>query len=478
MVVIKELKGKLLYGKESEDQSKKFFFASFQVSEKLNRMRVTVTTHCTEFCQIPFSLISPSGEIRMMKTEEGGKGDYSSSSLIGIHSSERGGLSGEIEEGEWTLILHKRRFSCDVDVDVLVEGEREEEKEENDAQVFFHGVKKKEEGWYRGELHVHSNHSTGRSSIPEILDVAKNLGLDFLAITDHFTASHWEEEARYSSSVPFVLLQSMELSGDKGHANLHGIRSIKSPYVDDDGTLSRLLGKKLPDMETIADEVHSEGGLFSINHPDSNIASAWRYHSFPTTKADIIEVWCTSEGEFSLRYPAIWDSLLLSGHHITGTASSDSHKAKDHEMWALGNVTTWVWAEELSEKGILDGLKKGRVFMAKGEARMDFYAETRKGRAHMGESVEIDDQETFVVKLENVPRGNMFVYISGALDDVVPFGEGSHTWSFKPKEMSGRDEEYVRLEYYETPSPPRFWGDAPRSQSTLTLLSNPIYLRK
>ena len=38
-------------------------------------------------------------------------------------------------------------------------------------------------------LHCHSNYSDGKNSIDEIVAKAVKIGLDFLAITDHFTDS-------------------------------------------------------------------------------------------------------------------------------------------------------------------------------------------------------------------------------------------------------------------------------------------------
>jgi hypothetical protein len=44
--------------------------------------------------------------------------------------------------------------------------------------------------WYKGDLHCHTFHSDGGSSLREITDAAKEQGLHFLAITDHNTISH------------------------------------------------------------------------------------------------------------------------------------------------------------------------------------------------------------------------------------------------------------------------------------------------
>jgi PHP family Zn ribbon phosphoesterase len=75
-------------------------------------------------------------------------------------------------------------------------------------------------GWYCGELHLHSDMSTGRADVATIARVAVERGLDFLGLTDHFTPSHWPriEELEASGRRP-LFLRSLELAGDRGHAN-------------------------------------------------------------------------------------------------------------------------------------------------------------------------------------------------------------------------------------------------------------------
>jgi histidinol phosphatase-like PHP family hydrolase len=41
--------------------------------------------------------------------------------------------------------------------------------------------------WYRGDCHAHTNCSDGFYSPPQLVELAKTEGLDFLAITDHNT---------------------------------------------------------------------------------------------------------------------------------------------------------------------------------------------------------------------------------------------------------------------------------------------------
>ncbi len=477
-----EFSTRLLYKKSGENQSADFFYTTVDIPMLMESLTVSVTTHSSSFAQIPFALFSPSSELRILKTSEGGSGDYHVSCRISSSSSDRGGLSGVIEKGRWKLILQKRRFSEDITADVIIDGAPlSAEVKDARPKRLEKRIISQHSGWYRGELHVHSDHSTGRDSIGKILEVAEKTGLDYIAITDHFTISHWEEEACFSES-SVLIIQSMELSGNRGHANLHGIKSLKNPYVDDDGTLARFFGlDKMPDMEAVADSVHEEGGLFSINHPDSNIASAWRYHEFPMSKADIFEVWCTSEGDFSLRYPAIWDQYLKKGMKLTGVCSSDSHKAENHPLWSLGKVMTYVYAQELSERGIIEGIKSGRVFMARGNAVLDFYAEEDGRTIFMGGGADDISKTVFNVRLSQHPRGNLFIYLSGQVHDIVHFDGGeceSYQFTVPLNQIGYDDNQYIRLEYYDELEAPRFWGDTPRTQSALRLMSNPIYFKR
>ena len=52
-------------------------------------------------------------------------------------------------------------------------------------------------GWYKGDLHLHSNHSDGKVSVAEIVAAAEKAGLDFIAITEHTNKNvrQWNDPA-------------------------------------------------------------------------------------------------------------------------------------------------------------------------------------------------------------------------------------------------------------------------------------------
>ena len=67
---------------------------------------------------------------------------------------------------------------------------------------------------YKGHLHVHSTLSDGASSIPEIIDEARALNLDFLGTTDHDTLKGSIHGGWHKS---LLVLSGMEINGPNNH---------------------------------------------------------------------------------------------------------------------------------------------------------------------------------------------------------------------------------------------------------------------
>jgi hypothetical protein len=163
----------------------------------------------------------------------------------------------------------------------------------------------------------------------------------------------------------------MELTGHAGHANLHGMRRWHDLYVD---------GRDDWDIEQLAREVRDEGGLFCVNHAFA-ADLGWRYHELDWQLVDLLEVYHAHEGPGNLLQIGLWDDLLRRGHHIIGVAATDSHDPYVGRH-RLGQVVTAIYAEELSERGLLEGLRRGRVYGSRGP-RLELTAEPGDEPGHM-----------------------------------------------------------------------------------------------
>ena len=132
---------------------------------------------------------------------------------------------------------------------------------------------------------MHTVHSDGDWTIPELISSARNIGLDFIFITDHNTASHHPEidYFRAVSKQPLVL-RGEEITTYGGHTNAWGLPS--GTWID-----FRVRPGDIAAMSKIAAQVHRSGALISINHPFASCGGcAWSYDA-AARGFDGIEVW-------------------------------------------------------------------------------------------------------------------------------------------------------------------------------------------
>jgi hypothetical protein len=304
-------------------------------------------------CQLFLSLFDPAG-FRGCHMQPGAQGEVDLVLWVAPEDASRGGIPGELPAGSWTIQIDVERTAEVAEYLLTVVAEQGEPRPALSVSYPEGYVSRAAAGWYRGELHAHSHESDGKTPVAEVVRAAKLLGLDYLALTDHFTTSGYRHLAELHSP-ELALLRGMELTAHFGHANLHGIRRWHDLFVD---------GGAGWDINAVAREVRAAGGLFCVNHPFA-ADLGWRYHGFDWGLADMLEVYHIHEGPGNLLAIGLWDELLRQGRHVVGVAATDSHDpyAPRHR---LGTVLTAVYAEELSEAGVLDGLRAGRVYGTRG----------------------------------------------------------------------------------------------------------------
>lgn len=257
-------------------------------------------------------------------------------------------------------------------------------------------------GWYAGDMHVHAEHSSlNDASMRETFDYAfkplsaGGAGLDFITLSDYVTDSGWDEIGRYQADYPGKLIErSAEVITYRGHTNNHG----SATYVDyrtgpvyerrPDGTLE--LRRPARPASAIFDAVHAAGGFTQINHPTIFPSAvplfallcrgcSWDYSAAETRYRDVdaIEV---ATGPAGLKEPLrigpnpftplaiqFYENALSTGARIAAVGSSDSHNAgrtPDPITQApIGQATTVVYADELSEDGIQRAVEAGHTYV-------------------------------------------------------------------------------------------------------------------
>jgi len=204
-------------------------------------------------------------------------------------------------------------------------------------------------GWFKGDLHCHTHHSDAEASVKDLIKLAEKKNLDFLAITDHNTISHWKEIEELKGT-KVILIPGEEITTYLGHANVWG----QGRWLD-----FRCLTTQ--DIAAVYSVASGENRLFSINHPKPG-GPPWEFGF--EVPFDCLEVWhalWSMENETSLE---LWDTLLKNGERIVAVGGSDAHPRfrRDGILvdW-LGYPTTWVFASQLSAEAILDAIRNGRV---------------------------------------------------------------------------------------------------------------------
>jgi hypothetical protein len=281
---------------------------------------------------------------------------------IGIADATPSYLPGPLPAGTWKLLIG---------VAYLGEGHT------SNYQAHIHFVKADEvntsgfasepiatgERWYRGDLHMHTAHSDGTctsqsgKSVPcpvfvTVEDAIKQK-LDFIAITDHNTISHYDAERELQPYFDHILLiPGREITTYSGHANVLG----PTGFID-----FRAAAKDAPSINSVFRAAKAAGAFVSVNHPGdptgaSCIGCGW---SIVDTDWNLVNGIEAINGEDPHHYEAdirFWDRQLAKGYRLVAIGGSDTHRP---EQGTLGHPTTVVHARELSVHAILDALRAG-----------------------------------------------------------------------------------------------------------------------
>lgn len=285
----------------------------------------------------------------------GWSGSNKSKFFISNDAATPGYLRGRIYPGTWKIILGLYRISregCNYIVKIRIGKIRETLRERRAVRPSKAKMSKKRR-WFKGDLHVHTNHSDGAKSIDELVSEAKKIGLDFLALTDHNTVSQNLHIAKYRPS-EVLLIPAEEVTTYYGHANVWGNRG----WIN-------FRCRTMRDFQELIDEVHTQGLLFSVNHPKAvgYSDSHWKYKEI--NGFDCIEVWQGPWPLLNYQSLAWWDRLLQKGKRIVAVGGSDFHgKNSEISLIRLGNPTTWVYSNILSVSAILSSIGGGHVFIS------------------------------------------------------------------------------------------------------------------
>lgn len=356
----------------------------------------------------------------------GWSGSLEEDSIIGAEESSRCYLPGDIEPGTWYLDVGRARLISDgIHWSAEIEFHDEATIEPRPRAAFEPRVLEAGARWYKGDFHVHSTESgDGHASFEQIRVAARGDELDFVVVSDHNNVAQHALLSAFQDDVDDLLfVRGSEVTTYGGHGTSVGNPSYVEHHIGRDGHT----------IDALLDQVTGDGGIFIINHPKlavgtACIGCAWSFDDAPLEQIAGIELHTDAYEYFPVFGRAViemWEDMLDRGFRVTGTGGSDDHWAAEEHVEGQSSIaspTTVVWAEELSEAAILDGVRQGRVVVqlrGPGDPMLELTAETDSGEAGMiGDTL-----HGSIVTLRATATGadglNLALWRNGRVDETV-----------------------------------------------------------
>jgi hypothetical protein len=225
-------------------------------------------------------------------------------------------------------------------------------------------------GWYQGDFHCHTNHSDGALTPQELLQTARHEGLDFFAITDHNTIAAYPG---FGEPLDLCVIPGIEITFKAGHFNIFGVDQAASWLAPFTSELPVQTQISTPiDFSTLMAQSAADGLLNSINHP-LLVPWAWLDGQTDLRNLHCLEIWndpsWPDNHTANPEAVAMWTRWLNAGYRITAIGGSDYHRPVNNPGVTkppdrLGLPRTWVYAENLSGRAILDGLRRRQVIVS------------------------------------------------------------------------------------------------------------------
>ena len=216
---------------------------------------------------------------------------------------------------------------------------------------------------YKANLHTHSKTSDGSYTHEQLIDLYGSKNYDVLAFTDHRKTNPVSTfDAKGMTLISGIELHPVGPRGINWHILALGVPEDFEHTLPETG-------------QEAVDNVVAAGGIAFVAHPywcgftSSEVASLNGVYG--------IEVYNTSTRYIGKDYNMMcWDELLQSGYKYTALAVDDVHSYKD-----LFRAFTVIFAEDKSQKSLIEALKAGNFYASQGPLFEEISFEGRKLKA-------------------------------------------------------------------------------------------------
>ncbi|WP_266080729.1 CehA/McbA family metallohydrolase [Haladaptatus caseinilyticus] len=436
-----------------EPDTPNWVYVPFDVSDNVTELHVSYDYNKSQKNLLDIGIFDPSGYDRDNADGfRGWSGGERTEFMLSRSEATPGYYPGEIEAGTWNVILGPYRVGAkgiDYTIDVTFrEGESDPAFEPTPAS---NDPLTDTAGWYRGDLHLHTVHSDGDYTPKDILDGARDNGLDFIVSTEHSTTTTslvWGNYTRPDQRP--LIIDGEEITTRAGHYNAIGLEPgqwIDWRYQPENDVLDRFV-----------EEVHDVGGITVANHPFCPYKGCdWR---FTYEHMDAIEVWngpWSWEDEAALQ---TWDRMLRDGHVLPAVGGSDAHDPGD----VIGLPQTVVRADRLGPDGLIAGLANGHAYIAESaDVTVTLTATSTSQNASLGETLEVHPETPVNVTLEvtGASSAEATFHTQESIMKIVPIESKQQKTTYN---TNAKATDFVRVEVR-------------KQNGDMVALTNPIFLK-
>lgn len=301
----------------------------------------------------------------------------------------------------------------------------------------------------RGDNHVHSLASDGQHSVASLRQIAIEMGLDYLMLTDH---NNYHPEAHELTDHSLTLIPGVEWTQYQGHGNFLGLdQSLGSTFVTTD----------LEALEERIALVHDMGGLFVINHPFCpHVPWKWPLD----VNFDAVEVYNGGTHPFA-NHQAIewWHQELCKGRRIPIVGGSDFHRFS--AFASLATPTSNLYVNDHSPESILQAIQSGHGYITHQVNAPGLDIHSDDGH-YLGDLV--DKEAIITFSFTKLGKGQVIKIISDQNEEFISISENLQSLTHTRKRDGSL---FYRVEIWDK----NYIDLLADPRGLLILVSNPIY---
>lgn len=312
-----------------------YYTVGFDVPEKV--IKVTVGYEYYRPTAGLLSDLHPTNCIDIGLMDEKGRflgwsGSAHTSVSVGEYSSSDGYMTQKINPGRWSIIVGAYHVEeKGVEVTYKVDFEYEGEK------LFY------------GDLHIHTRASDGVFDSSQIANLAKQNGLDFVALANH---NNCAENMHLPSVNGITFIPAVEWTHYNGHMNFFG---VPNPFENS------FIANTKEEMDKVIAHAKSLGAVISVNHPKCRFCP---YKWGDDDAFEMVEIWNGPMRPTNVRGIEYWTRLLKEGKKLPAVGGSDYHKPSG--VQDVGIPVTGVYSPSQSAEDLLASIRNGHCFVSEG----------------------------------------------------------------------------------------------------------------